>query len=603
MRDEDRTRDQLLDELRRLRAVGRSEDAPAASGVGVWTLDVRSGAVTWTDERWSLFGLPAHEMRLSLDQAMDLIHPDDRPHVERAQAEALADGRPFEYCFRTRHPDGTVRLLFNRGQVVLGADGRPERLVGFVRELAGPGPADPALSHSQHCFQAFFENSLDGILLMDGAGGYVDANPAICQLLGYSREELRRMNVWDVTPAVRREAIPMLMEQFFAAGTLSGEYVMQCKDGSMREVEFRSVANVLPGLHLGLHRDVTQRKRDEQELRRQKETLQAIFDHNPVMISMFAADGLLLLANRSWEQTLGWPLEEARRIDLFAEVTPDEPTRRRAVEFVSAPPPGWTDGRIRARSGAILDTTWAITALSDGTRIAFGQDVTARKKAEQEMADQATRLEALSRRLVEVQEEERRHLARELHDEIGQLLTSLRFAVEASAAGSPEAAAAGLDQARRLIDEALGWVRERSFDLRPALLDHLGLLPALRALIERYTEATGTCVNFRYAGLENRRLAAQLETAAYRVVQEGLTNVARHARVKQAEVRVWLCGGALTVQVEDQGVGFNAEAALAPGQSGGLPGLHERVRLLGGRFALESAPGAGTHLLAELPTP
>src|SRR5262249_24185280 len=156
------------------------------------------------------------------------------------------------------------------------------------------------------------------------------------------------------------------------------------------------------------------------------------------------------------------------------------------------------------RDGRLVETSWAMTVLSDGTRIGIGKDVTARKQAERALESQAARLESLSRRLVDVQEEERRHMARELHDEIGQLLTSLKFALEAIAAGPPDAAEAALGQARGLIEEALGWVRQRSFDLRPALLDHLGLLAALRGLIERYGASTGVRVNLQHAGLEGR---------------------------------------------------------------------------------------------------
>jgi signal transduction histidine kinase len=201
---------------------------------------------------------------------------------------------------------------------------------------------------------------------------------------------------------------------------------------------------------------------------------------------------------------------------------------------------------------------------------------------------------------VEVQEEERRHLARELHDEIGQILTGVKFALEAGAAAPPGASGAKLDEARGLIGEALARVRALSFDLRPALLDHFGLLPALRWLIDRFTGATGVRVNFRQAGLE-RRPAPELETAAYRIVQEALTNVARHARVGEAAVRVWVEDATLRVQVEDQGVGFDPEAVWDAGRSNGLPGLRERVLLLGGRLDVDAALGGGTHLLAEFP--
>jgi signal transduction histidine kinase len=151
-----------------------------------------------------------------------------------------------------------------------------------------------------------------------------------------------------------------------------------------------------------------------------------------------------------------------------------------------------------------------------------------------------------------------------------------------------------------LLGQAVTLIRQLSCDLRPALLDHFGLVAALRRLIERYTETTGVRVNFQHAGVQGR-FASELETAGHRIVQEALNNVARHARVREAAVRLWVAADTLDVQVEDQGVGFDVEAGLAGGRTGGLAGVGDRVRLLGGRLAIESEPGGGTHLLAELP--
>jgi signal transduction histidine kinase len=220
--------------------------------------------------------------------------------------------------------------------------------------------------------------------------------------------------------------------------------------------------------------------------------------------------------------------------------------------------------------------------------------------AERERGQLIERLQVLSRRLLEVQETERRHLARELHDEVGQMLTGLKLLLNPNDGLPTDAVKTRFDRAKGIVDELLDKIRGLSFDLRPAVLDQLGLLPALLALFERYTNRTGVRVNFKQAGLETR-FTPELETAAYRIVQEALTNVARHARVKEVAVRLWLEPGAMQIQVEDQGVGFEPVGVLVAGRSAGLPGMHERVTLLGGRLVVDSAPGSGTHLLAELP--
>jgi signal transduction histidine kinase len=203
-------------------------------------------------------------------------------------------------------------------------------------------------------------------------------------------------------------------------------------------------------------------------------------------------------------------------------------------------------------------------------------------------------------RLMEVQETERRHLARELHDEIGQLLTGLLLLLRPDGDSPADSLRTRFEQARATVNDLLGRVRGLSFDLRPADLDDLGLLPALLALFERYRAQTGVVVNFKHQGME-RRFSPEVETGAYRIVQEALTNVARHACVTTVTVRVWVEAEKLNLQIEDRGCGFDPEAVLKAPHSSGLIGMQERSRLLRGRVAIESAPGAGTTITAELP--
>jgi signal transduction histidine kinase len=210
------------------------------------------------------------------------------------------------------------------------------------------------------------------------------------------------------------------------------------------------------------------------------------------------------------------------------------------------------------------------------------------------------RLQTLSRRLLEVQEAERRHVARELHDEIGQVLTSLKLLLDTSTLLPALNNLSRLDEARLLVSELMDRVEELSLDLRPEMLDELGLLPTLLGHFERYTYQTNIQVIFRQNGLEGRRFSPEIETTVYRIIQEALTNVARHAKVDEATVRLWVGQDMLGVEIEDRGIGFDP---LALGVSPGLSGMRERVALLGGQLMIESAPGSGTSITAELPLP
>ncbi len=234
--------------------------------------------------------------------------------------------------------------------------------------------------------------------------------------------------------------------------------------------------------------------------------------------------------------------------------------------------------------------------------VVIGRDITERTRIEQALRDSALQLQALSRRLVEAHERERRHLARELHDEVGQVLTGLKLTLAVATAEAPTALAATLENAQLILTELMGRVRSLSLDLRPALLDDMGLLPALDWYRERYTARTGVQVDLRHQGL-NRRFSAEVETVAYRIIQEALTNIARHAGVLTATVRLRADGTHLMLRVADAGRGFDAEATLAARATGGLSGMEERVQLIGGVLTIEAAPGQGTQIIAELPLP
>jgi signal transduction histidine kinase len=210
-------------------------------------------------------------------------------------------------------------------------------------------------------------------------------------------------------------------------------------------------------------------------------------------------------------------------------------------------------------------------------------------------------LQTLSRQLLEVQEAERRHIARELHDEVGQALTGLKLLLDMSTRLPTDEATANLGEAQAMVNELMALVRDLSLDLRPAMLDDLGLLPTLLWHFDRYTAQTDVGVTLKHARLEGRRFRPEVETAAYRIVQEALTNVARHAGVSEVWVRLWADQETLGVQIEDRGTGFEPEAALTAGATTGLAGMRERAVLLGGQLTVESAPGAGTCVTAELP--
>jgi signal transduction histidine kinase len=219
----------------------------------------------------------------------------------------------------------------------------------------------------------------------------------------------------------------------------------------------------------------------------------------------------------------------------------------------------------------------------------------------EQMQASTARMQSLSRRLVETQETERRSIARELHDEAGQALTSLRYGLrllerEINQGGSGTARVAELMQQTDAVIDSL---HRLAADLRPASLDHLGLEAALRQYCRSAAAKFGLEVRYKARGLAGERLPAVVETALYRVVQEAMTNVVRHARSTRVDVLVERRGDRVQVIVEDDGVGFEPDK-VQRGNHFGLLGLQERAEALGGTLTLESAPGAGTTVVVEV---
>jgi signal transduction histidine kinase len=211
-------------------------------------------------------------------------------------------------------------------------------------------------------------------------------------------------------------------------------------------------------------------------------------------------------------------------------------------------------------------------------------------------------LHALSHRLMEIQEQERMHLSRELHDESGQILAALmvRLGLLERDAGAPDLMAEHIVELKRIVTEVLNNLHNLAIKLRPASLDHLGLITALQQYIDEYSRQYGLPVQFDAEDIEDIRLPPDIETALYRIVQESLTNVALHAQASQVDILLNRRGAGLVMTIEDNGIGFNP-SPLADENRLGLFGMRERIEMLGGTFLLESSPGKGTTISVEAP--
>jgi PAS domain S-box-containing protein len=639
----------------------------------------------------------------------------------------------FELEYACHTPD---RQRWFIGQVTPFHANGPARVVVAHVDITRRRLAEEALDESRRRFQAVFENSLDGILLADDATHLLDANPAMCKLLGYSHEEVLGMTAWDITPAPIREQIPDIRGRLVAEGTMSGEYDLLCKDGTTRTVDYRAVANILPGLHLTVQRDITERKLTEEALSQSEERFRFLVESIPHMVWASYPDGIGGYCNRRYSDYVGAAPEQLRGDGWAKDLHPDDQQRvfhawgiarrdgtehriegrireartgeyrwfllhalpqrgadgrvvrwfgtctdiddrkraeealrdsedrlrrlvavmpaavytcdadgritfynRRAVELWGREP-GLDDrfsGAFRLclldgtplpqdrtpmarciREGVSVEDMAIVVEQTNGTRAVVSvniaplidgqgrrvgainvfQDITERKQAEEALRESAARLQVLSRRVVDVQEEERRHIARELHDEIGQVLSAISVNLHAVKGLCDPAARPRIEESIEIVDRATQQVRNLSLDLRPSMLDDLGLPATLRWFADRLAHRAGFAVRLTIEPTDVRP-PAELAVACFRAAQEALTNVVRHASAQNVWIELRQSPDGVDLTIRDDGDGFDPETArqsAARGESFGLMGIQERVELLGGRFEVRSQPGAGTTI-------
>jgi PAS domain S-box-containing protein len=287
----------------------------------------------------------------------------------------------------------------------------------------------------------------------------------------------------------------------------------------------------------------------------------------------------------------------------FAKVTRDL-TAKRAEEAALLMARHQAEAAIRLKSELLQDRERAHDEVEERRS---GELAGATERLREERAERS-RLEAtryvLLRQLIAAEEQERIRLSRELHDQLGQLVTALRLGLRGLRSGDGSAGAA-LDDLEQLTVQLAGELSHIASELRPPALDRLGLQQALQAYVEDWAARYGIATEFQPLGVGAERFAVEVETTIFRTVQEALTNVAKHSAAQNVSVILERRPGSVGVIVEDDGTGFDPAAATASGvrtRRIGLVGMRERVELLGGTLEVESAPGAGTTLFIRLPT-
>jgi signal transduction histidine kinase len=258
--------------------------------------------------------------------------------------------------------------------------------------------------------------------------------------------------------------------------------------------------------------------------------------------------------------------------------------------------------RRRAVQDALIEAQDALQHLNRSLEAQVAERTARLEGANADLLQTQQRLKDLSSRLISAQEQERRHIARELHDETGQALTAIRLNLADLQRGAQPSL--HVPECLRIVDRAIGQIRGMALNLRPTMLDDLGLVDALEWALDRQGTAAGWRVSFEADALDDVALSPDVQTACFRIAQEAMTNAARHAGAGSLHLAVHLLGSDLELVVSDDGAGFDAARFRTPEERRkhfGLVSMTERAALVGGRLDLDTAPGRGTRVRAVFP--
>jgi PAS domain S-box-containing protein len=567
------------------------------------------GVITsWNAAATRIFGFTAEE---AIGRSITIIIPPDLRHEEATILSRLRKGERIEHYETVRVTKAGKKL--NVSLTISPVRDSKGHIIGaskIARDITERKEAE----QSRSLLAAIVDSSDDAIVSKNLDGIITSWNKSAERIFGYSATEAIGQHITLIIPPDRHAE-----EDHILACLRRGERidhfqtVRRRKDGTLIDVSvtispvYDSSGRVIGASKVA--RDITAQKRAEHELRESEQRFRVITDASPIMVWMAGTDKLCYYFNKGWLDFVGRTLEQESGNGWAENVHPEDFERclQTYVSNFDARRPFEMQYRMRHHTGQyrwILDRGVPRYA-ADGTfegYVGGCLDIHSQKEAAEKVriADETVRL-------MKIQDEERRRIARELHDSAGQTLTvlglNLAQLVEKAERIAPELAKDG-KEIEEIVQQLHREIRTTSYLLHPPLLDECGLASALNWYVEGLSRRSGIAIKLEIAKNVGR-LPNDMELAVFRLVQECLTNIHRHSGSKTAEIRVFVKGGSLCVEVTDEGKGIPPErlAEIRTAGSGvGIRGMQERLRQFGGELSIESN-GSGTSAIVSIPVP
>ena len=506
--------------------------------------------------------------------------------------------------------EGTERLIEWSDRALKDPEGAIFGILCIGQDITEREQSEAALRESEEKYRTLVESSPDAILTLDKERKIVSCNRACFELFGYEKSELQGQKIGIIHHSSSSNLTSEDAASPAIDGSLRTEGLFQHKNGSVFPTE--TVTSTLVGLdgsvlgYIAIIRDITERKRTEKALRESERKYRTLVETMSDGMDVFDENGCITYVNKRFCEILGYSHEELEGRH-FSEFLDDknrtimiEQLERRRKGFEGPYEIEWTK-----KDGAPVLASMSPKAIFDDYgnfhgSFAVVSNITERKRTE-------AHIRFLTQQLLRAQETERQRISHELHDSMAQKLFAVKTGLDTLFDSWPEAP---LQQKRRvselsgILQESLRSVRELAYDLRPASLDDLGLAKAIYQYCQEFSARTGIIVDFMTAGIGDRKFDFDTEISLFRLIQEVLNNVGKHAQAKNVNVKLVGTSQNIILRIADDGKGFNVENRLASAineKHMGLQSMEERVGLLQGTMRIESSPKMGTTVFIEVP--
>lgn len=529
-----------------------------------------------------------------------------------AEEDRIRAGQNVEDIFRKGSAELEANFLTRNGEKIpffftgrfVNYDGIP-CMLGTGIDISGLKKAEEELRKNEEKYRTLVEQAVDAIALYDANGKILDVNTGSANLLGYSKEELMQLSLPDILTKEEIVQKPVRFDILQGGESTVKQRLMRRKDGTVIETEVRS--QQLPdGRFLSVIRDLTERKKAQQQIEEEKRLSDKLIDSLPGIFYWYDEHGRFLRWNRQFEIVTGYNANEIagmHPIDFFEGE--DKPYMAGRIASVFLEGTSDAEADFVTKKGEKIPYYFKAVRLEYNNRpclLGTGIDISDRKKAEQELEASNETLRKLTEHLQNIREEERSHIAREIHDELGQQLTVLKMDISwlnKKIESEDEKVKYRMKELVGMIDTTVRSVRKISSELRPSMLDDLGLAAAIEWQGQEFEKRSGIKVNMQL-GVSDLKLPNNIAITLFRIFQESFTNVARHADATEVNVILRIIDNKLELLIRDNGSGFTV-VGIEKKKTLGILGMRERVTIINGDYSIESAPGKGTTVRVSVP--